>query len=202
MQNFKSNKHAKGFNLLELMLVLAAIVVLGAFVFNQYNKYRIGEQASNDAQALATAATGIKALYTSGNYTTLSPTVAANAKFFPDNMTDGSTIINPYQGTVVLGPVDTSAGVDDAVPNITAGSGSPSATNTKRYFGISYPNVPSAVCIKLAGAASGAFDKIGIGGQVVKNTVPGATTRRLLDETRVTTQCGQDTTVTMVFITS
>lgn len=205
MQNFKSNKQAKGFSLLELMLVLAAIVVLGAIVFQQYNKFRIGQQASEEAQNLAAAATATKGLYTRGDYSTLSANVAAKAKFFPDNMVaGGTTITNQWNGAVTLGPVTNALAVGATVPTITAGAATnPTAGNTNRYFGITYAAVPSETCIKLAGAAGATFDKIGIAGTLVKNTVPGAA-QVLLNEATVADSCGTNTAngVLMTFVSN
>lgn len=206
MQNFKSNKQAKGFSLLELMLVLAAIVFLGALAINQYNKYRINQSATEEAQNLATAAAAVKALYTRGDYSTLSPNVAAKAKFFPDNMVvGGATIKNQWDGDVVLGPVTNTNATNATVPAITAGATTaPSAGSTNRFFGITYAAVPADVCIKLAGAAGPTFDKIGIAGTLVKNTVPGANPA-LMNEAEVATRCASGTNgagVLMTFITN
>jgi hypothetical protein len=62
---------------------------------------------------------------------------------------------------------------------------------------ISYANVPSDVCVKLAGAAGG-FDGLAIGNTPVKNTFPNAA-RIELDEAAVTTACNATPTVTMLF---
>lgn len=201
MQNFKSNKQAKGFSLLELMLVLAAIVVLGAIVFQQYNKFRVGQQATSEAQNLAAAATGVKGLYTRGDYTSLNPEVASKAKFFPDSMlVSGTEIQNQWGGDVSLGYLTTAQATGTGVA-ITEGSGAPAAGSSNRFFGISYAAVPSDVCIRLAGAANATFDKIIINGVQVKNTVPGAATPVLLDEGSVATNCGT-TPAPMIFITN
>jgi len=205
MQNFKSNKQAKGFSLLELMLVLAAIVFLGALAIQQYNKYRVNQTATEEAQNLASAAAATKALYTRGDYSTLSPDVASKAKFFPDNMVvGGTTINNQWNGAVVLGPITNTVAVGGTVPaTVTAGASSnPVAGNQNRFFGISYAGVPSDVCVKLAGAAGPTFDKIGIGGTLVKNTVPGAATQVLLNEATVATACATAATANMTFITN
>lgn len=194
MQNFKSNKQAKGFSLLELMLVLAAIVVLGAIVFQQYNKFRVGQQATEEAQNLAAAATGVKSLYTRGDYTSLNADVAAKAKFFPDSMVNaaGTAITNQWNGAVTLGYVTNANAVANAASVITPGTGGPAAGTSNRFFGISYAGVPSEVCIKLAGAANATFDKITINNVLVKNTAPGATTQTLLNEAAVATNCGSN----------
>ena len=203
MQNFKSNKQAKGFSLLELMLVLAAIVVLGAIVFQQYNKFRVSQQASQEAQNLAAAATAIKGLYTSGNYISLDAGVAANANLFPDDMINGTTVTNQFGGAVTVGPVAATSALANAANAFTA-TAAPSATNVTRYFGIQYADVPSAVCVKLATAAAPTFDKVQVGTTIVKNTSPGITTanRRLMDEASVATACTGAATVNMVFVTN
>jgi len=205
MQNFKSNKQAKGFSLLELMLVLAAIVFLGALAINQYNKYRVNQSAAEEAQNLATAAAAVKALYTRGDFTSLNASVAAKAKFFPDNMvnTAGTAITNQWNGAVTLGYLTNADAVGTGVA-ITPGTGGPSAGSPNRFFGISYAAVPSDVCIKLAGAAGPTFDKIVINGTIVKNTVPGVATQQLLNEAEVATQCGNNASGgrTMIFITN
>lgn len=191
MNKLNFRKNAKGFNLIELMLVLAAIVILSALVFNQYQKYQVSQKAADSAQTLTLAATGIKALYTSGNFSNLTTQVAIDGGFFPDTMKNaaGNALENPFEGEVRVSGV--------AASNATAVTGTATAG---RYFGIAYDNVPSAVCVKLAGAAGG-FNGMAIAGTTVKNTFPN-TARVELDEAAVTARCNSANTVTMVFLSN
>lgn len=196
MNKLNFRKNAKGFNLIELMLVLAAIVILSALVFNQYQKYQVSQKAADTAQTLTLAATGIKALYTSGNFSKLSTASAAQGGFFPDSMVDktAGTITNQFDGAVTVGYATTS--------NATAITQGASATNVAnaRYFGIQYTQVPSAVCVKLAGAAGG-FNGLAIGTTTVKNVFPNAT-RMELNEAEVTAACNAAGTVDMLFLSN
>lgn len=190
MNKLNFRKNAKGFNLIELMLVLAAIVILSALVFNQYSKYQVSQKAADEAQTVTLAATGIKALYTSGNFGNLTTAVAARGGFFPEKMVSGTTIRNQFDGgAVTVGGVSANDG--DAITS-TAGD---------RYFGIQYATVPADVCVKLAGAVGG-FQGLSINGETVKNTFANATTRMELDEAAVTTNCKTNTTATMLFISN
>lgn len=193
------NKKRKigGFNLIELMLVLAAIVILSALIFNQYRKYQTSQQAGEVAQTLALVSSGIKAFYPNGNFSTLSTEVAALGGFFPNTMVNeqNKSIINPFNdGLVSVGYATT----NDATA-ITQGASGVFVSGAN-YFGIEYADVPSAVCVKLAGA-SGGFHSIVINGEQIKNLFQTAT-RMQLNEARVTEVCNGSDQVTMLFLTN
>lgn len=193
------NKKRKvnGFNLIELMLVLAAIVILSALIFNQYRKYQTSQQAGEVAQNLALAASGIKGFYPRGNFSTISTEVAALGGFFPDLMVDkqNRTIINLINDGVVSVGYATS---NDAT-SITQGTSGVFVSGAN-YFGIEYADVPSAVCVKLAGAAGG-FHSVVINGKQVKNMFQTAT-RMELNEASVTDACNEQEQVSMLFLTN
>lgn len=196
MNKFEKNmKKQQGFTLVELMLSLAAIVALTAIVFYVFPKVMASRNATYESQVLSTATASVKSLYTSGIYSTLSTAVAANGKFFPDSMISGTTIKNQWNGDVKVGGV--AAGAVKV-------AGTATNSSDTRLFGISYADVPSAVCIKLAGAAAPNFERIVIGTTQVKDTLPGTTDQKSFEEDKAATACNPSNaspSVDMVFIT-
>lgn len=191
MNKFEKNmKKQQGFTLVELMLSLAAIVALTAIVFYAFPKVMAARNATYESQALSTATASVKSLYTSGIYSSLKTEVAANGKFFPDSMISGTTIKNQWGGDVKVGGVAAGATTVDGTTGLA----------DARLFGISYAAVPSAVCIKLAGASAPNFERIVIDGKEVKDTLPGTSPRVDFDESVAATQC-KKSSVEMVFIT-
>jgi prepilin-type N-terminal cleavage/methylation domain-containing protein len=187
--NFKASQ---GFSLIELLLVLAIIAALAVAAFVIYPRVQAGRSATYEAQVLSSAQASVKALFTNNNYAALDEEVALKGKFFPDNMTgqidDGSggfsdVIRNQFDGLVTL------TGADAA--------GAPVATPPARFFAITYEDVPTEVCIKLAGSAVQNFNGVTVGGEVVKVASTGAIT-----EGNIVTGCSDAPTVDMVFISN
>lgn len=200
MKNFNSKKQAQGFTLIELMLSLAAIVALTAIVFIAFPKVMASRNATYEAQVLSTAAASVKSLFTSGNYSKLGTEVAAKGGFFPDSMisTDKKSIANQFDnGAVTVGFANSSGAT-----SLTEGTSATAVDPKNRFFGITYAQVPAAVCVKLAGAAAPNFDKVIINGVVVKNTLPRVNPQIQLDEALVTTNCNQTAGATMIFMSN
>jgi prepilin-type N-terminal cleavage/methylation domain-containing protein len=187
--NFKASQ---GFSLIELLLVLAIIAALAVAAFVIYPRVQAGRSATYEAQVLSSAQASVKALFTNNNYAALNEEVALKGKFFPDNMTgqidDGvnppSTVIrNQFDGLVALTGADAAGGAVTTPP--------------ARFFAITYEDVPTEVCIKLAGSAVQNFNGVTVGGQVVKAAATGAIT-----EANIVTGCSDAATVDMVFISN
>lgn len=173
----------RGFSLIELLLVLAIIAALAVAAFIIYPRVQSGRNATYENQVLSSAQAGVKALFTTNNYANLSATVASQAGIFPDNMklSDGS-IQNQWGGVVAVGP--------------TNGDGSASTVVPARNFSFVYPNVPTDVCIRLAGAAVSNYGTVRVdaanGGAIGSGTVVQdlySSTQVPLDEAAIATAC-------------
>lgn len=175
--------NARGFSLIELLLVLAIVAALAVAAFIIYPRVQSGRNATYENQVLSSAQAGVKALFTTNNYANLSATVAADAAVFPDAMklSDG-TIQNQWGGVVAIGPTGPDGATSTVVP--------------ARYFSFVYPNIPSDVCIRLAGAAVSNYGTIRVdaanggaigSGAIVQNLY--STTQVPLDESAISTAC-------------
>lgn len=159
-------KSIKGFSLIELLLVMAIIAALVVASFIVYPKVQAGRAAEQEAKIITSAVAGVKALYPSRDYRSITSEVAANAAVFPSEMVmpDG-TIQNRWGGMVEVTP----SARTGAIAN---------NSSARRYFRIVYTNVPSAVCQKLVGMVEPYFGVIRISsvngatgdGTVIKNT--------------------------------
>ncbi|MFP1980692.1 type 4 pilus major pilin [Lonsdalea quercina] len=164
---FLRNKNKKGFSLLELLLVLGIIAALVVGAFIVYPKVQASQRAEAESKNIATIQAGVKALYTSASsYSGLTNTVATNAKIFPDNMLNGTSVINVFKGNVTLA---TSTESPSGVANSS--------------FTITYANIPAAECTKIISTAAGNFYVAKVGTTTVK--AAGAT----LDVAATTTAC-------------
>ena len=181
MKNFNQARNQAGFSLIELLLVLAIIAALAVAAFIVYPRVQAGRNASYESQVLSSAQAGVKALFTTNNYANLTKAVAFNAEVFPDNMNLSTTSIQNQWG----GEVAISGSTNAAVA---------SATSPARHFLITYTNVPTDVCIRLAGAAVQNFGGVFVdpaNGGAVTNIVQNsfASTPVALNEANITTGC-------------
>lgn len=172
-----------GFSLIELLLVLAIIAALAVAAFIIYPRVQSGRNATYENQVLSSAQAGVKALFTTNNYANLSATVAGQAEIFPNamKMSDG-TIQNQWGGVVAVGPTTAAGATSSVVP--------------ARYFSFVYPNVPTDVCIRLAGAAVSNYGTVRVdaanGGAIGSGTVVQdlySSTQVALDEAAIATAC-------------
>lgn len=151
---------AKGFSLIELLLVLGVLAILLIAAFVVYPQVRDRNQANAEVTNLTALKANITNLYASkgGNYTGLTTAVANQARAFPSSMNGGTfTGSNPS--------IKSSWGEDVAVA---AGSGTP-----PRTFTVTYTNVPAGVCLGLVSGAAGNFQDITVGTVDVMPGTPG-----------------------------
>lgn len=187
MNKMNTKRKNQGFSLVELLIVMAVIAAMAIIAFLAYPRVMAGRNANYESQVLATAAASAKALFASGNYSGLNNTVAGRAKFFPDVMhsgANGETIVNQFGGDVTVSG-STNAGV--------------AVTTGARHFAITYEDVPTAVCSRLAPALAQNFGAVSVGSSVVKNEYTNAT----LDEAAVATGCqGTDGLATIIAVSN
>lgn len=183
--NLKSKKAAKGFTLIEILLVVGFIALAGLGVYIVYNKVSAGGQANTEARNLDTLRAGTKTLFGgASNYGTVgSPlnSVLNDARVTPDSMrvipyAAGATAINnSFGGTVTVAPI--------ALGSSTLGNG----------FSITYTGVPGAVCAKLATTAGASFDQVSV---AVGTTATGGNVKKFgsgeLKIAALTTACAGD----------
>lgn len=196
MTHFSTSKASRGFSLIELLLVLAIVAALAVAAFIVYPRVQAGRNAAFEAQTLASIQATVRALFTTGNYTNVSMDIPLRATFFPAHMVNGTTIQNQWGGTASIG-ASTSAGYY------------PGDGVRARYFRITYTQVPTDVCIRLAGAAAQNFGTIMINtdpadtghGIQVQDLFSGA--RVQLNESRIAENCkGTGGRATMVFVSN
>lgn len=177
-ETFLRNK--KGFSLLELLLVLGIIAALVVGAFIVYPKVQASQRAEAESKNIATIQAGVKALYTSASsYSGLTNTVATNAKIFPDNMLNGTSVINVFKGNVTLA---TSTESPSGVAN--------------SAFTITYANIPAAECTKIIAAAAGNFYVAKVGTTTVKAA------GSILDVAATTTACASGANSNSLVLTS
>ncbi|MCA8354224.1 type 4 pilus major pilin [Burkholderia cepacia] len=169
--NINKKKAARGFTLIEILLVVGFIALAGIGIYVVYNKVQTGNAANTEARNLDTLRAGVKNLYgASVNYANITPAVLLNGRVVPDNMRDaaGANIVNSFGGTV-------------GVAQATYGTGA-AANNA---FAITYPNVPADVCSKFVTVGGNSFNRVVVGTTPVKDTATG----QILDVTAMTTAC-------------
>lgn len=196
MKNFNYARAQGGFSLIELLLVLAIVAALAVAAFIVYPRVQAGRNATYESQVLSSAQAGVKALFTTNNYANLTDEVAWNAGIFPDNMkmATAGEIRNQWDGPVTV------SGANRA--------GADSATAPTRYFKITYEDVPTDVCIRLAGAAvqnfGGVFIDAGNAGELgtaAQNLY--ADTPTALNEANISTGClGTDGRASITFLSN
>lgn len=146
---------AKGFSLIELLLVLGVLAILLVAAFVVYPQVRDRNQANAEVSNLTAIKANITNLYASrgGNYAGLTTGIANQARAFPSSMNGGvygaSASINAaWGGAVQIG--------DAATPGTAVAAGG-------RQFGISYAGVPNGVCLGLVSGAASNFQQINVG---------------------------------------
>lgn len=181
--NINKKKAARGFTLIEILLVVGFIALAGIGIYVVYNKVQTGNAANTEARNLDTLRAGVKNLYGGTvNYGTLTQTVLLQGRVVPDNMRDatGANIINSFGGTVTVAPA-------------TFGGGA--ANNA---FTITYPNVPLDVCSKFVTVGGNGFNKVVVGTTTVKDT--SAATGNVLDVAGTAAACnGATGSITITF---
>lgn len=140
----------KGFTLVEILLVVGFIAIASIGIYVVYAKVNAGGQANAEARNLDVIRAGIKNLYGANkNYESINAQVVNQAGITPDSMNRQTTIVNTFGGSVEVAPTSLGAGNNNG-------------------FLITYNNVPSDVCAKLAPTAGAQFDTLTVGTENAK----------------------------------
>lgn len=175
MSVIKRNQNSKkrsGFTLIEFIIVVALIGVGIVTVMNLYGGAKTTSQVNTETQNLQTSTAKIRAMFASrgGNYAGLNNTMAIASKAVPQSMVESpGNIRNSFGGAVTYQANGTSS------------------------FDVTYAQVPTAVCMELVPAVDGVYNRITVGGSIVKN--PNTATDMLM----MTTQCSSSDATTIVF---
>lgn len=155
--NFNRNT-AKGFSLIELLLVLGVLAILLVAAFVVYPQVRDRNQANAEVSNLTTIKANINNLYASrgGNYNGLDEDIANQARVFPSSMNNGvydagTTIAAAWGEEVTVAPAAFNGNAD-------------------RAFTITYAGVPEGVCLGLVSGAAGNFIDVEVDGTSVMDT--------------------------------
>lgn len=143
---------AKGFGLLEVILVFAIVIGAAAVVFTVFQSAKPSADASNEGSNISTIATNLKSTFgVNHDYSGVTNAAAVQAKAVPTSMISGTAtapVVQSQWGTVTL-------------------TGAAATTTTPSQFTIDYTTVPTDTCAKLVSGVQGFFDSVSVGGAPV-----------------------------------
>lgn len=178
----KTLMRARGFTLIEILLVIGFISGAMVLAFVTYPKVQATNRANVEAQHIITISGGIKNLYsTARNFSSLNNMTLIKAGVIPDDMqVTGSTVSNVWSGTVSV-------------------QGDSSASNLR--YKIVYTDVPSSECNKLATGVSTNFLQVHVNSTTVRD-VSSATTQKDIDPAEVAAECAASSGVNTLTFTA
>lgn len=187
MKSLTFNRNtAKGFSLIELLLVLGVLAILLVAAFVVYPQVRDRNQANAEVSNLTTIKANINNLYASrgGNYEDLSNVIAINARAYPPNMVSGTTANSAWGSPV----------------NVAANAAATAGMQPNRSFTITYNAVPEGVCLGMVSGAAGNFADITIDNNSVIQGDDGDGTQ--FDPGAAAAACASDGTRNIAFISN
>ncbi len=146
MRELPSLKKQAGLSIIEtvIAIIIGLIVIAGVFVL--VGRAFSGNKISSAEQDILALRTNVKQLYAGqANFTGLANSVVVNGKLVPNDMLNGTSIVDQWNGAVTVTP--------DAV--VTS-------------FDITLTNVPTAACVQLATFAAGQWVDVTVGGTQVQ----------------------------------
>jgi prepilin-type N-terminal cleavage/methylation domain-containing protein len=152
---------AKGFSLIELLLVLGVLAILLVAAFVVYPQVRDRNQANAEVSNLTALKANITNLYASrgGNYDGLNTGVANQARAFPSSMNGGRYGASIQPAAAWGGNVTVAV---NAAPTTTTQTPS-GVLSANRSFSITYAGVPDGVCLGLVSGAASNFQGVRVG---------------------------------------
>lgn len=171
MKSFNTRRQ-QGFSLIEILLVIGIIAVLALAAFLIFPSVQASQRANAEQNNIMTIAAGVKQMF-NGKYAGITTTNVVQGKLAPSNMVDtaGTGLVSAWGGAV----------------DVAASAGAGGAAGSR--FTITYADVPTAVCLKLAPGLIGNFESLTIGtGAGAPVTTPAA----------IITACNANATVPMV----
>lgn len=187
---------ARGFSLIELLLVLGVIAILLVAAFVIYPQVQVSRQINQEKSNLSMLQNGIRATMapTGGNYAVLgaqTQTVgnrfANQARVVPSSMNGGN-----YSGTTI-----TNGWGGDVVIHATVGSFE--GYGPGRSFGIQYNGVPQDACVDFVMRTLGGFSAAWVNGSTGSGTY--LTPANITPDT-VATRCALQNPATIHFVSN
>src|SRR5690554_2720641 len=94
---------SKGIGLIELLIAVGIIGAIVLVALQMGGNMRTDSTVRNEGALLGTVAENIRGLYgTSANFSGLTQQVARDAKLFPGQMDDGTSVFNTWGGAVTI----------------------------------------------------------------------------------------------------
>jgi len=149
----RARRRAKGVTLLELAMYLGIAGIIAGGVMTYYSSSSNAQRVTDSLSMLGSVQQTVRAIYAgSSDFTGVDAAVVANSNQLPRKWVSGTTIKNPFNGSVLV-----------------------AAANTNSRFTVSMTGLPRDACTKLAvadlgpgvasvAAASGASATVGADG--------------------------------------
>lgn len=164
----------RGFNLIELGVVMVIISILSFFAIRQFGDMKMSAQAQNDVKDMPIIVGKIQRAYMNST-TSAGVTMAllVNNNVFPSDYVSGANAINRWGGTVAVAAATLSTANDS--------------------IALTWPTVPSAACLEIIPSVQRIMNTITVAGTSVKAN--GAA----VDLSALGTQCNSATNVSIVY---
>jgi prepilin-type N-terminal cleavage/methylation domain-containing protein len=137
-------RQQKGLTLIELLLVLVVVLAIAVVGFIMFGQTAANQRAQAGQQALLSVSSGIKSMANGPNYTGITSAVLIQAGKAPPNLVNGTTLNNPWGGTITV-----------LSKNVNGGS--------NNGFMVCMNQVPRSECNSVVASTAGSFAMISAG---------------------------------------